>query len=228
MSEIPPSAPPVEAAPKAPPAAPPAAPATAPDPAPATAPKTLLGADAPTGGKVSEPPKEGEKVPAIEPEVAAKVVPEKYELKLPEGSLIAAERLEKISQIAKEKGLSNDEAQALLQTEHEAVDTYAKRQSQEFLAVQGRWLDETKADPEVGGAKLAESVAYAEAAVAKFGDPELKEALNATGLGNHKHLVRMLARIGKAMAPDTLKRPSGNPPGEKKSHAERLYPNHKQ
>lgn len=219
----PPVAPPAAAV--VPPVVPPPAAVVTP-PAVEAAPKTLLGSDVPKDGKVSDPPKVDEKVTT--PPETPKVVPDKYILKAPDGSPIGAARIEKISQIAKEKGLSQEEAQALLQSEHEAVDTYAKGQNEAFKATQGRWLEETKADPEFGGAKLEESIRYAEAAVAKFGDPELKEALNATGLGNHKTLVRMLARIGKAMAPDTLHKASGTPPPEKKSQAERLYPNHKQ
>jgi hypothetical protein len=49
----------------------------------------------------------------------AKVVPEKYDLKLPEASLLDASHVEKLTAFAKERGLSNDEAQALLERENQ-------------------------------------------------------------------------------------------------------------
>ena len=45
---------------------------------------------------------------------AAKVAPEKYDLKLPEGSKLDAKHIEKIAADAKARGLSQEDAQALL------------------------------------------------------------------------------------------------------------------
>jgi hypothetical protein len=38
----------------------------------------------------------------------------------------------------------------------------------------------------------------------QFGTPELKAALEQTGMGNHPELVRLFAKVGKAMGEDSL------------------------
>ena len=116
----PPVAPP--AAPAAevkPPAAPPATPVTMPPGAPGGAGGTIL------GGKAEEP-KPGETKPAdpaaakTEPKKEEKpAVPEKYDLKAPEGSLLAEPMLEKIAAFARERGFSQEQAQAMV--EHESA-----------------------------------------------------------------------------------------------------------
>ena len=69
------------------------------------------------------------------------------------------------------------------------------------------WVGEIKADKEIGGANFDTSVRHAQAAAKKFGSPEFLAALDATGMGSHPELVRVFARIGKAMAEDTFVAP---------------------
>lgn len=62
-----------------------------------------------------------------------------------------------------------------------------------------------QADPEVGGAKLKESQAYAAKAIAQFiPDPaarsEFSKFLNESGLGNHPLLTRVIAGAGRALS----------------------------
>ena len=54
----------------------------------------------------AEPPKSA-------PASPAKIVPEKYDLKIPDGALITPADVERIATFAKERGLSNEEAQAV-------------------------------------------------------------------------------------------------------------------
>src|SRR3972149_1235780 len=62
--------------------------------------------------------------PTEEKPVAEKpVVPQKYELKLPEGSQLDQARIDSLSAYAKEKGLSNEQAQAILDRESDAVSS---------------------------------------------------------------------------------------------------------
>ena len=131
--------------------------------------------------------------------------PEKYELKLPEGStFLDAKALERTAAFAREQGLTNDEAQALLEREHEVVKTYAE--SQQAMATQSvqKWAEEAKADKEIGGEAFVKNAELAKRVVERYGTEAFKKALSDTGLGNHPELVRVFVRIAKSMSEDQL------------------------
>lgn len=185
------------------------------EPAPKVEP-TLLGEKVSEGEPKEKPEGEPKKEEAAQskPAEEAKSVPEKYELKLPEGSVLDAARVEKVIAFAKANGLSQDEAQRVLERENDAVAQFAKEQNDNFERVKGQWLDEAKSDTEFGGEKLKESVMLSNNVIKKFGSDKLRESLNATGLGNHPELVRMLVRIGKEMGPDKLVVPGSVEPAD--------------
>lgn len=130
--------------------------------------------------------------------------PEKYELKLPEGSPLKTDHLEKIVSYAKERGLSNEDAQALLERENAAVADFVNGQKEILKSTTETWVKEVEQDKELGGEAYKQNVAYANNVVKKFGSPAFIKTLNETGLGNHPELVRVFARIGKIMANDKL------------------------
>lgn len=172
-------------------------------------------------------PKEGQSSQPAPTAPPAKVVPEKYELKLPEGSQLGTSAIEKISAYAKQNGLSNKEAQSLLDEQSNAVKSFSEQQRTQHETLVENWRKEVEADTEIGGENFKQNVELASRVVKKFGDEQLIKDLNETGYGNYPPLVKLLHRIGKAMAPDQLVVPSGNPPpGQGKSRAERMYPNH--
>lgn len=155
------------------------------------------------------------------------VVPEKYDVKLPKDSHLNAEHVEKLSAYARSKGLSNEQAQALLDREHETVSSFVEAQKA-HLAKQADevWIGQIKADPEFGGDKLKESTAHAHRFMNKYASPELKKLLNDTGYGNHPELFRAFARAGREMADDKIL-PGGGLPGAKKSPEDIFYGNKK-
>jgi hypothetical protein len=150
------------------------------------------------------------------------VVPEVYDLKLPDGSQLNTSRLEQIAGLAKSKGLSQDQAQAMVNSESEALGAYVKGQLDQFEQMKSKWVDDAKADPEIGGEKFKENIELAHRVLKKFGTQTFSEELERTGFGNHPELVRVFAKIGKQMADDQLviARAQG---GEQKSAAELLY-----
>lgn len=127
------------------------------------------------------------------------VVPEKYELKLQEESLIDQSYLESFEAYAKEKKLSQDQAQELLQREETARKSYYDSQIQKWEQVKEQWKQQTIADPEIGGEKFAENAELAKRTLEKFSTPQFVSALDSSGYGNHPELVRVFARIGQAM-----------------------------
>lgn len=121
--------------------------------------------------------------------------PEKYELALPEKSLLDGKRKDEIEAFAKAQGLSAKAAQALLQREHETQQQAATLQAQAVETHSKAWLDELKNDKDFGGAKFNETVALSALAVARHGSPELIKFLEETKLGSHPGLVKMLAKV---------------------------------
>jgi hypothetical protein len=146
--------------------------------------------------------------------------PEKYEFTAPEGVVLDTKAVEQFEPIARELNLTNDQANKLV-----ALQASIVKQQQEVWAQQRQtWESAVKTDKELGGTALDGNIRLAQSALTKFGTPELRAALDTTGMGNHPELVRVFTRIGKAMAEDTFEKgsPSKN---AGKSAAEILYGN---
>ncbi|MCR0998664.1 peptidase [Serratia rubidaea] len=144
--------------------------------------------------------------------------PEKYEFSAPEGQELDANALSVFEPIAKELGLSQEQAQKL-------VDIYPQLQQQQAEAWSKQvadWGEQVKADKEIGGDNFNASVGAAQRALDQFGNPELREYLEASGLGNHPALVRFCAKVGKSMAEDSIVMPNN---GGQLSAAEVLFGN---
>lgn len=142
--------------------------------------------------------------------------PEKYEFAAPEGQELDANALSVFEPIAKELGLTQEQAQKL-------VDIYPQIQQQQAEAWSKQvadWGEQVKADKEIGGDKFTASVGLAQRALDQFGNPELREYLQASGLGNHPALVRFCAKVGKSMAEDSFVVPNQ---GGQRSTADLLY-----
>lgn len=154
----------------------------------------------------------------------------KYELKAPEKSLLPAAHAEKIVSLAKERGLSNEQAQAVYDAESahfkEYVDTAIKAEQEKVT----KWKDELVKDPSFAGDKLAEYNAGATELLNKYGDPELMKLLQDSGFAYHKSVARFLQKLHNASKPDKIAAPGAPPakPGERdnspEAMASRLFP----
>jgi hypothetical protein len=132
----------------------------------------------------------------------AKVVPEKYELKLPDGSPLDQSSISKISDAAKARGLSNEEAQNELNRESASAASYHSMLQAKVIENKAKWVSEVQSDPEIGGSKFDASVANAQRALNKYANPAFVQELNRTGMGDHPELVRTFARIGALLKDD--------------------------
>lgn len=183
-------------------ATPPAAPAeTATVPAPSSVAETLLTAAAPPAAEVPGTAT-AEATPPSESKPDS--VPEKYEFVFPEGVAVDADTLQKFEPVLKELGLPNDKAQKLADVLLSVRQAEAQAQQDRWGEQLKTWESEVRADKEIGGQKFEENLKAAQSALARFGSPELKQVLDATGLGNHPELIRLCTKIGKAMAEDTI------------------------
>lgn len=199
----------------APPAAAPAAPA-APAAAAAATPAPTLTAEQIAAQKAAES--------TVTPSATAPVIPEKYDIKLPEGSPLDPKAVQEVAEYAKAHKLTNDQAQEVLKRDGETVARFVKEGQENLKANAAKFLTEAKTDPEIGGDNFEKNVELGKRVIDKFGSPRLKQILNETGLGNHPELVRLVTKIGMAYGEDKLVVGTTGPTSkEEKSAASVLY-----
>ena len=134
--------------------------------------------------------------------------PQYADFALPDGMTVEPGLLDGFGAFARSHNLTQEQAQA---------QQAAERQ-------RDQWMSQIRTDPDLGGATGERNLALAVRAVERFGTPALREALDASGLGNHPELVRFCYRIGKAIGEDSFV--STQPSGGRRTAAEVLYPNH--
>lgn len=151
--------------------------------------------------------------------------PEKYEdFKLPEGAKVDEAVMGEFATVAKELGLSQEQAQKLVDINARAQQVNFDRLQSAVDAQAEKWGVDSKADKEFGGDKFDENLAVAKRALEQFGTPELKSLLEQSKLGNHPEVLRFFFRAGKAISEDGfVPGKPGNSSG--KSIAQQMYPN---
>ncbi|MEY0486684.1 peptidase [Providencia rettgeri] len=146
-----------------------------------------------TDDKANAEPKGDDKKPVS-------AAPEKYEFTAGEGQELDKEAVAAFEPIARELGLSNEQAQKIVDVYGSTImPQIAKQQEAAWQKQVTEWAETVKADKELGS---VESIGNAQKAMDQFGTPELKQYLNDSGLGNHPELFRIFSRIGKAMSED--------------------------
>lgn len=127
-----------------------------------------------------------------------------YDLKLPDGSLLNDGLVEKFKAYAKENKFSKDQAQAFLNRENQVIADWEAAKKENLAKQADIWINDVKADKEIGGDKFNENVELAKRVVHRYASKNLIDSLNNTGLGNHPELIRVFAKIGKEMGEDKL------------------------
>jgi hypothetical protein len=167
-----------------------------------------------------------------DPAPEAPVVPEAYELTAPEGMTIDADMLTEATPIFKELGLSNEAASKVLPLAQSLIAKTQDATVQQFID-QGNqqrkaWLEEAKADPEIGGNKWDATLHTAGRGLDALGYGEgsaLRTLLNETGLGNHPEMIKAMAKIGGMVGEDGDFVRADAGAQVKQSREEVLYPN---
>ena len=196
-------------------------------PVPAATPSTLLTADpaaaaAPVAQPVTEAkPAEGATPPADAKPAEPAVV--EYDIKPPEGVTFNPEAVDALKAFAKEKNLSQEDAQKLADLGAQNAKSIQAAYTAQIEQAQAQWSDASRTDKEFGGDKLDENIGVAKQALDKFGSPELKSMLAESGLGNHPEIIRAFFRVGKAISEDKTERGSTKP-GAEDDLAKKMYP----
>lgn len=151
--------------------------------------------------------------------------PETYaDFTAPEGTTLAPDLVTEVSALAKELNLSQDKAQKVVELAAKQSAQATAAGAEAYRSVNAGWIEATRADPEFGGDKLAESLATAKAAMEATTTPALRELLNKSGLGNNAEVIRHFLKIAPAFAEDKHV-PGGKAPAGVRDAAKVLYPN---
>ena len=154
-------------------------------------------------------------------------VPEKYELKAPEGMELDASALEAATPIFKDLGLTTEQAQKLTDVYASQMAKVAQQQRETWTKQHEGWVSDMKADAEFGGDKFASSLSTMSHVIDKVMGNEsaaFKQMLDMTGAGNHPQMARLLYRVGKAIGEDGLVRGSSTGAMTENDLAKSLFP----
>lgn len=168
-------------------------------------------------GKGSEPKKKDDGKPQGAPETYA-------DFQMPEGVELDKAAVSKFVPLAKELNLTQEQAQKVVSLyASEVLPAVVAQIADARVQQTQQWLEQSMADKVIGGAHFDANVAVAKKALDSFGTPELKAALDETGLGNHPEVIRLLANIGKRISEDGMASITGNGGGAQRSQADVLY-----
>ncbi len=156
--------------------------------------------------------------------------PDRYDLSL-EGFSIDPSLVRNADPVLRDLGLSNDAANKLMPVARDIMARTQEtlmRQIEDAAAVQKKsWYDAFVADPEIGGARRSETEHFAAKGLDALGYRDghpFREALNASGFGNHPDMLRAFRRLGELVGEDGgLVRPL-TASSRAKPVWERLYP----
>lgn len=158
----------------------------------------------------------GDKPAADAPKADAEI---EYKFTAPEGVELDKTSTEEFVALAKEAKLPAEMAQKV-------VDIAIKREAARAEAfadeVKG-WEESVKADKDLGGDKLSETLATCRKAI-DLGPPELRDLLSSTKMGSHPAVVKWAYAVGKALSEDKFV-PGGTGAKGDKGTAQVLYPN---
>jgi hypothetical protein len=181
-----------------------------------------------TAAPAADTPAQGAQVPGASadgqtaqdaPKAPEPQVPEAYDLKMPDGIELDQASADEFTAIAKELKLDQGSAQKLA----DIAAKQAQRQVEAHSKLVESWVDKVKADKDIGGDRLEENLGIARKALDTFGTPELRDVLNASGLGNHPEVIRAFLKAGKAISEDKFV--TGSPKGAETDIARKLFPN---
>lgn len=144
---------------------------------------------------------------------------EPYELTAPEGYPMDAGALKAFTEHCRAAGFSKEQAEAQLAW---MQGNYQRWQEQQ-AAQRKSWREELRADKEFGGDKYGISVTEAQQGLAEFDkDDKIKTMLRETGYGDHPDVIRIFARVGRALAEDRIHGQGGGQ--SMKPLEDRMYP----
>lgn len=162
------------------------------------------------------------------------VVPETYQFTAPEGVKLDTKAVESISPIFKELGLTQPQAQKLVDFYNNQVKAQTDTINNAVAATREAWRNEVRADPDIGS-RIPEVQTEIGRALDKLGDQKLvksfRESMDTTGMGDNPALIKTLYRFAKMVNEGThitgggpSELGQGKPNGARPSAAQAMYP----
>ncbi len=165
--------------------------------------------------------------PATQPTsslLGAQPAPPNYEaFKLPDGVTLDDDAMGKATALFQQARLDQAMAQKFVDLAMGREQAASQRNMQAFTDLQNKWTGEIKADPEIGGDRLAAGLAAAAHAIDRLGVPGLREALTVTGAGNHPAVVKAFVRLGQMLSEDRFQPGRDAAPAAPRSPADVIY-----
>ena len=143
-------------------------------------------------------------------------------IELPEGMTLDEGTMQELGAVCREHGLSQKVFSSLVSKMSPVLE---QRQAERLEGLRRQFLEEGRKDPEMGGARWAETMNGAKAAYRKFASKDAQKLLEATGLNCHPAIIRMFRDINAQISDDAVVR--GRIVGPKKNSLANFYNNSK-
>ena len=157
---------------------------------------------------------------------APKGAPEEYaDFTVPEGVELDAEVLGEFKTLGKDLNLSQEQAQKVADLGVSLSKKWADGLAEHVKETRQGWIDEVKADKDIGGDKLPATLAAAKRALDAYGSPAFRQLLDSHGLGDNPEFIRFAFKAGQAISEDTMVAAEGENKNPPKTHAQRIFPN---
>lgn len=148
------------------------------------------------------------------------VEPKPYELHVPDGFTLDTEMVDAATPLLQKYKVTNEDAQVLAdlvtQKVRKEIDGFHERNGE----LVEEWKKKLAEDPEVGGKSLKQNLGVGLKALNRFGDGELVQILQESGLEYHPAVVRFFHKVGLAISEDSY---VGNKTPQAKDTASLLY-----
>ena len=152
---------------------------------------------------------------------------EDYKLEASEDFNVPQENLDSFTAACKAAKLSKQQAEAMLAWHKGFASDVSKLQAQQESEQIRAWQDEILKDPEIGGSHWKAAVADSRKALNTFDtDGKLRALLKQMHADYHPDVVRVIARVGRAMGEDKYIGSRGASSGkDSRPLEERMWPN---
>lgn len=203
----------------------------------ADAPVESIADDAPdTGAEQAQDAQTGESVTTTAPadanasegqqDAEKQAEPEDYSFEPTDDFQVPKENLDSFTQACKDAKLTKAQAEAMLNWHKTFAGDVQKLQAQQESAQIRQWQDEILKDPEIGGSHWKAAVADSRKALNAFDtDGKLRTLLKQMHADYHPDVVRVIARVGRAMGEDKFIGSRGESSGRERPLEERMWPN---
>ena len=145
-------------------------------------------------------------------EAKSNVIPENYEIKVPEGMTLEETTIKEFSPALKELKITQGQMQGLIDKVYAPlIKRVVDASHQESMATWKKEIDGWKVESQKvlgSGEAGKQNLAIVGKAVMTFGGEEFRQMADDTGVGNHPAFVNFMLKVGKAISQDKFVDPN--------------------